>query len=155
MRAETCYDCGEDCLERTDKIICIKCDIAMHNQCSWRIIGDKEYCQCPNCHQVGTLGIPGDLSTGDQFAKRAQARLEREQEKNAQIASAEDASAEDATAFKQADTEDKEALLREAEDVDDDDDVADTDDAAIATADTIATAAHDATTLVNRQTTQC
>lgn len=135
-RAETCHDCGEDCLDRTDKVICIRCDIALHVQCTDRIIGDKKYCQCPNCHKVGTLGIPDDVC-----AKHSQARIEREQEKNAQIAAAEDAAEakliedEDAywvkrnedeatfkvvldgaaTAFKQADTEDKDTLLREAE----------------------------------------
>lgn len=37
---------------------CMRCNILLHDNCetTYRTINNRNYCQCPHCQRVGTLG---------------------------------------------------------------------------------------------------
>lgn len=53
-----CIICWEN-VEDIDKVTCIRCNISLHAFCEEtdRSINTRQYCRCPHCQQVGTLGV--------------------------------------------------------------------------------------------------
>ena len=50
-----CYLCSNN-INKEDLILCVRCNIALHNLCHNKI-SNKTYTQCPNCNSIGSLGI--------------------------------------------------------------------------------------------------
>lgn len=53
-----------ECLICWDKIItkkftkCVRCNIVLHDECerTYRTIQNYNYCKCPHCRRIGSLG---------------------------------------------------------------------------------------------------
>jgi len=50
-----CLICWEN-IDEMDMAICITCNIFLHKDCEKRARGERGYCRCPHCQQIGTLG---------------------------------------------------------------------------------------------------
>ena len=35
---------------------CVRCNILLHSLCEERYRGQKNYCECPHCRRIGTIG---------------------------------------------------------------------------------------------------
>jgi len=57
--AVKCYICKKDIEKLNDLVKCVRCNIKIHYDCEekYRIINNNNYCACPNCYKIGTLGI--------------------------------------------------------------------------------------------------
>ena len=53
IESNTCLICWDNINTQT----CVKCNITLHNLCEETYRGEKEYCECPHCRRVGTIGI--------------------------------------------------------------------------------------------------
>lgn len=55
---EDCFICWEP-VDSRPLILCTHCNIHMHGHCQemYRIKSQHNYCKCPHCQQIGTLGI--------------------------------------------------------------------------------------------------
>ena len=56
MENVKCLICWDE-LEPEKHVICVWCNIIMHRDCETKYRGNKGYCKCPHCQQVGTLGV--------------------------------------------------------------------------------------------------
>jgi hemerythrin len=54
---EKCYICKKNIEEVKDLVKCLKCKINLHFECEEKYRNDENYCSCPNCYKIGTLGI--------------------------------------------------------------------------------------------------
>lgn len=52
----TCHLCLKD-IEYESQVFCIRCDIQLCNPCNDKDGKDRNYCLCPNCKEIGTLGF--------------------------------------------------------------------------------------------------
>ena len=54
-----CHICKKDIVNVIDLVKCVRCNIKIHYDCEekYRIINNNNYCECPNCYKIGTLGI--------------------------------------------------------------------------------------------------
>ena len=54
---DKCLICWEN-IESIEKISCFQCNIMLHAYCeeTYRNISSRQYCKCPHCQQIGTLG---------------------------------------------------------------------------------------------------
>ena len=55
---DECIICWES-IDPTDKVTCIRCNITLHAYCEEndRTVRTRQYCKCPHCQGIGTLGI--------------------------------------------------------------------------------------------------
>ena len=47
-----------DLIEPKQWCECYQCNIYLHGKCEKIYRGNKGYCKCPHCQQIGTLGSP-------------------------------------------------------------------------------------------------
>jgi len=52
---DKCLICWDELLPGT-AAKCFRCNIYMHAHCEKQWRGDKGYCKCPHCSQVGLIG---------------------------------------------------------------------------------------------------
>ena len=58
-----------DCLICYEKInaelhtMCVNCKIFMHDECEKMYRGEKGYCKCPHCLEVGFIGVINVIDT--------------------------------------------------------------------------------------------
>jgi hypothetical protein len=52
-----CFLCNEITDECTPRVLCIRCNVVVHDDCFKTYSGDKTYCICPQCKEVGTMGV--------------------------------------------------------------------------------------------------
>jgi hypothetical protein len=52
---DRCLICWDELLPGT-AAKCFRCNIYMHAHCEKQWRGDKGYCKCPHCSQVGLIG---------------------------------------------------------------------------------------------------
>lgn len=52
---EKCFICSSEIKER-EFVVCVRCNIKLHNECEVNTRQNKYYTQCPNCHRCGSLG---------------------------------------------------------------------------------------------------
>ena len=45
---------------KVQETMCVSCDANLHTKCENTFRGNKNYCQCPKCNKVGTIGIERD-----------------------------------------------------------------------------------------------
>lgn len=55
--ATNCLICW-DSIEPREWTECHQCNIYLHSRCEKKYRGNRGYCKCPHCQQVGTLGSP-------------------------------------------------------------------------------------------------
>jgi hypothetical protein len=58
-RNSVCYICRKN-IEIDELVICMRCNIRLHSNCENIYRHNKNYCKCPNCNKVGSLGIKFD-----------------------------------------------------------------------------------------------
>ena len=51
-----CFSCYHK-INVEDLVICTRCNISLHNTCECENRANKNYTQCPNCNNIGSLGI--------------------------------------------------------------------------------------------------
>ena len=52
-----CHLCKKDIEQVYDLVKCVRCKICVHYDCEEKYRSNQNYCVCPNCHKIGTLGI--------------------------------------------------------------------------------------------------
>jgi hypothetical protein len=52
----TCLICWET-INKKQYVMCVQCNIVMHNICTNQLLKNKNYTQCPHCRRVGVLGV--------------------------------------------------------------------------------------------------
>ncbi len=57
-QVDECIICWDN-IETQNKVICTRCNISLHVYCEEvdRCVRAREYCKCPHCQRIGTLGI--------------------------------------------------------------------------------------------------
>ena len=57
-QVDECIICWES-IDTKDKVTCIRCNISLHAYCEEndRTVRTRQYCKCPHCQGIGTLGI--------------------------------------------------------------------------------------------------
>ena len=43
-------------------ILCVRCNKALHSSCENKLNNNKNYTQCPNCNNIGCLGIKSEYA---------------------------------------------------------------------------------------------
>jgi hypothetical protein len=51
-----CYLCKQD-IQLEQLVKCLRCKIYVHNGCETKHRNNQQFCVCPNCNKIGTLGI--------------------------------------------------------------------------------------------------
>jgi hypothetical protein len=52
--SKTCFICWEE-IKSTSWVQCVRCDILLHCDCN-NVYNNRNYCKCPHCQRIGTLG---------------------------------------------------------------------------------------------------
>jgi hypothetical protein len=50
-----CFICRKN-IDSETWSTCIRCNIILHELCEEKFRGEKNYCQCPHCLKIGTIG---------------------------------------------------------------------------------------------------
>jgi hypothetical protein len=58
-RNNVCYICRKT-IEIEELVICVRCNIKLHSNCENIYSHNRNYCKCPKCNKVGSLGIKLD-----------------------------------------------------------------------------------------------
>lgn len=51
-----CFLCKQD-IQPNQLVKCVRCNINIHFDCETKHRNNKQFCFCPNCNKIGTLGI--------------------------------------------------------------------------------------------------
>jgi hypothetical protein len=52
---KSCYICNKN-ISDTSYVICVRCKIRLHDNCQEIHCANDNYCVCPKCQQIGSLG---------------------------------------------------------------------------------------------------
>ena len=55
IKLKTCFTCREN-IDTQKWSTCTRCNIIIHYSCEEIYRGEKQYCECPHCHRIGTIG---------------------------------------------------------------------------------------------------
>lgn len=55
-RNNKCYICHES-VDPIEHVQCIRCHVAIHRDCFSNEQGERTYCICPSCQEVGTMSV--------------------------------------------------------------------------------------------------
>jgi hypothetical protein len=55
IEPETCLICWEN-IGSHKWCKCVRCHIILHELCESTYRGEKDYCECPHCRRIGTIG---------------------------------------------------------------------------------------------------
>ena len=50
-----CFICNKQ-IGTTDITKCVRCNILLHDNCEIIYRNTRDYCKCPNCQKIGSLG---------------------------------------------------------------------------------------------------
>jgi len=52
----TCLICWET-INQNQYVLCGRCNIAMHDTCTNKLLENQTFTKCPHCRSVGVLGV--------------------------------------------------------------------------------------------------
>lgn len=52
-----CHICKKDIEDAKDLVKCVRCKINLHFDCEEKYRNNLNYCPCPNCYKIGSLGF--------------------------------------------------------------------------------------------------